>query len=690
MKKKLCNEKIHYFKRWSRKRFAAFNSLKKLVVISAIPIGCSFLGKPTDGFAQNTGDTASILLEKITVTEEAPPETDGVLGSVLLFSLPQTEIGRVATTSVNELLKRLPGIDIRQRGPFGTQADISYRGGNFDQTMVLLNGVNFTDPQTGHYSLNLPVSPDIIHKIELFRNTTAFLFGTSPFSGMLNMVTKPENKNRLSMHLSGGMYGYFNETATLNLKTGKVSHLLSFNHSQSDGYKHNTDFGITNLFYHLSGNFDKGSLEFQTGYVDKHYGANGFYSTRFPDQYESTGTFLTSISWHSKGRFEWKPTLYYRNNTDCFELVKNQPKEKNNYHATQVAGFHFLSSLQSRIGKTSLSLDFRGEDVASTSLGDKLQQPVHSAHFDTDFTHGRTRMNTGLALSHLYKRKRWEVGATALMNYFFDLKKKCYFLPAIHTNYQFAEKEHRESSYRPQIYFSMSSTARMPTFTDLYYKTGDILGNSDLLPEQAITAEIGSQLNAAKRGQSLPWLSASLNLFARHGIDMIDYVKKDEETMWHVVNHSAVTFLGLDAYAVWYPRQLWNDRFFITQISLQYSYLYSNKESRGYQSRYVLDHLNHNLTLSLSHIIWKSLTIDYAFSYRDRKGEYTSYETDPTGEKRSFPAYGLVNIKINYEHSVAKFYIEISNVLNQKCFDIGDIEQPGIWIIGGIKCKMGL
>ena len=74
--------------------------------------------------------------------------------------------------SVNELLLYVAGIDVRQRGPWGTQADIGIDGGTFDQTLVLLNGIKITDPQTGHNMMNIPVSPNAIERIEILKGAS--------------------------------------------------------------------------------------------------------------------------------------------------------------------------------------------------------------------------------------------------------------------------------------------------------------------------------------------------------------------------------------------------------------------------------------------------------------------------------------------------------------------------------------
>ena len=66
------------------------------------------------------------------------------------------------------------GIDVRQRGEGGTQADISIRGGTFDQIAVLLNGVNLSNPQTGHYSFDLPVNLSDIERIEVVSGPSSF------------------------------------------------------------------------------------------------------------------------------------------------------------------------------------------------------------------------------------------------------------------------------------------------------------------------------------------------------------------------------------------------------------------------------------------------------------------------------------------------------------------------------------
>ena len=71
-----------------------------------------------------------------------------------------------ALTVVNAL-QQIAGIDIRQRGIAGTQADLYIRGGSFDQTLLLIDGIKLYDAQTGHHTLNFLPPIEVIERIEI-------------------------------------------------------------------------------------------------------------------------------------------------------------------------------------------------------------------------------------------------------------------------------------------------------------------------------------------------------------------------------------------------------------------------------------------------------------------------------------------------------------------------------------------
>src|SRR5690554_7430198 len=90
--------------------------------------------------------------------------------------LTKEDIQKLPVSSLNEVLSYVGGVDIRQRGPFGSQADISIDGGSFEQTMILWNGVKMGDAQTAHHSMNLPIPLEAIERIEVLKGPAARIY----------------------------------------------------------------------------------------------------------------------------------------------------------------------------------------------------------------------------------------------------------------------------------------------------------------------------------------------------------------------------------------------------------------------------------------------------------------------------------------------------------------------------------
>src|SRR5690606_6347929 len=121
------------------------------------------------------------------------------------------------------------------------------RGGSFDQVMILLNGINVTDPQTGHYGLNLPVDLASVERIEILRGPAARVHGPNAFDGAINFVTKSGSENKVSAQLTAGDHGLYNLHAGLSHRKGAFGNYFSAQKGASDGYIDNTDFDILNL-----------------------------------------------------------------------------------------------------------------------------------------------------------------------------------------------------------------------------------------------------------------------------------------------------------------------------------------------------------------------------------------------------------------------------------------------------------
>ena len=100
------------------------------------------------------------------------------------------DIVNSAATNVADLLQQVAGVDVRRRGTAGSQADLYIRGGGFDQTLLLIDGIKMDDSQTGHHTMNAALPIEVIERIEIMKGPAARIFGQNAFTGAINIVTK--------------------------------------------------------------------------------------------------------------------------------------------------------------------------------------------------------------------------------------------------------------------------------------------------------------------------------------------------------------------------------------------------------------------------------------------------------------------------------------------------------------------
>ena len=122
--------------------------MKKLVLlVSALAI-CASLYAQTDTTTQDLGE---VLIQENRIQLPFSKQNRNI------SLISKLQIETTPARSLAEILSFVPGVDIRQRGVTGVQSDVSIRGGSFEQTLMLLNGIKLSDPQTGHHMMNIPV-----------------------------------------------------------------------------------------------------------------------------------------------------------------------------------------------------------------------------------------------------------------------------------------------------------------------------------------------------------------------------------------------------------------------------------------------------------------------------------------------------------------------------------------------------
>ena len=673
------------FRQFQRKGYSLFACLGREVVISVLSVAtlssatASTLSREEEG-ADTTGVDKEVWLADVGVTGSRAPLTQSQAARMVTV-LSREEIAQASVQSINDLLKLAVGVDVRQRGALGSQTDISIRGGTSEQIIILLNGINICDPQTGHNVMDLPCQLSEIVRVEVLEGPAGRAYGTSSLVGAINIVTSPSPSEGGEIGLEGGSFGYVKANGVFRLPSfGGVRGGLSASYARSDGYSRskdgrlNTDYSGSKAFYQGSYADEQVSLSWHLGIADKGWGSSTFYASprwQADNQYEHTTKLFSAIQGATKqGALRFRPSLYWTQHRDRYEGYRGQPEVmKYNYNRCDVYGVNLNSYFDWAAGRTAFGAELRQEELVSGNLGEPLSHPHHIAGTDRDYTLGLSRTNISAHLEHnlLLRQLTLSAGFVAVKNTQADMHMTLY--PGIDASLRLSDAW--------KVYASYNSSLRMPSFTELYYKLQGYAADRHLKPEEMQAVEVGADYQTEA-------LSLHASLFHHHGRNMIDWIMDTSlgsAATWQSVNHTKINTYGVESSLRLNFAQLFRSP--LQQLTVSYSYLSQDKELEpNLVSQYALEYLRHKLVCNLQTNPWRQLYLGLNLRWQDRVGSYTDF----AGQVQSYRPYALVDARLSWQQPRYTLYAEANNVLDNRDYvDYGNVPQPGCWLVFGAK-----
>lgn len=650
------------FKRWSRKGYAIFASLHKVVKIAVITCSCSLVLMSHQGVkAQSivSDSTQRVDLDEIEISAEQPIPWSAASG--LSQILDRSQLSGIPGQQIESALRSMPGVDVRQRGMDGMQTDISLRGGSFDQTVILLNGIAFTDPQTGHYNLDLPVQLQQLQRIEILQGSAARLLAPAAFSGAINLVTTNDSDPdglKAYAELGLGSFQRWMQATHWSYKQDKIQFSGQLNHQKSDGYRHNTDYDrIDGLMHVRLETTAQQAWSAQIGVQTKEFGANGFYSLAYPNQFDATRTYLGSIQWNlHRSRSDHQIQGFFRRHHDRFELFRAGIGAADwytgpNQHRSDVGGFQLKNKHIFNHTRLQWGAELRNEHIYSTVLGEPID---HHAKY----SHAKNRLNARWFVDPTWYVNRWSLGLGASANWNNDFG--FYWTGGSRIQYQMGQQS--------QLALNWQHAVRLPSFTDLYYKSATQIGNASLDPEQSDSWELSASGTKGK-------IDLAGNLWYRNGRQLIDWIRFPDETVWRSQNLTRVNAMGTEMLLRW-TKPIKG----IRHMTTGYSWMQMDKEAQGYDSKYALDYLQHKWNGSvqssdLTAFRWLRIAAVLDASYSTRVGTFT----DPNDNllKKYQPEW-LLNTGIQWDCGMHwQWKASVQNLLNADRYDFGGLPLPG-------------
>src|SRR3990170_6384911 len=138
-------------------------------------------------------------------------------------------------STVYDVLKSLPGIDIVRQGGTGKEVFIFMRGAEAGHTLVLIDGVSVNNPATGGFNLaDLPA--DNIERIEIVYGPLSPVYGSDAIGGVVHIFTKQATVSSGTIGIERGSFGTDSENISASVKKDAYDITLAASTLDTDGF----------------------------------------------------------------------------------------------------------------------------------------------------------------------------------------------------------------------------------------------------------------------------------------------------------------------------------------------------------------------------------------------------------------------------------------------------------------------
>ena len=279
-----------------------------------------------------------------------------------------------------------PRIDLQSRNMAEAQADVTIRGGIFENTGFRVGSTTLFDPQTGHYSAEIPIAQEMLSNAQVLTGADNALLGVNSSvgtvsrnwkaiitSGSVSLGAGNNNFNLQRVHSALSM-------ALADSKDWTIGFEGEHSHSKSDGSIENADHNIqrTSARLQLVGPSSQTDLFF--GDQKKFFGWPNMYTPFNVNETEDIKTRLVILN-HKQDYAQdstFEISTYYRRNNDHYIFSREKPSIFEAFHQTDVksialSGHHAITE--------SFALNYSSQFIADSIESTTLENNFTSRHY---------------------------------------------------------------------------------------------------------------------------------------------------------------------------------------------------------------------------------------------------------------------------------------------------------------------
>jgi iron complex outermembrane receptor protein len=577
--------------------------------------------------APATAQIPDYELDSLSVTVES--RTFGGLRTRAVEVLTAEVLGTLPVRSLAEALRWALGTEVSARSP--AQADLSIRGSSFEQVVVLVNGVRMSDPQTGHFDLDLPVPLERVARIEILRGPAASLYGSDAVGGVVNVITRAPEDAGIRGRVDSGSFAGRSAAVAAGGQLGGLAVAAGVDWSRGNGHREGTDFDVLLAHGEIAAGVAGGRLSIEGGWADRDFGADGFYAPF--GSYEETDTKTLSATWRgSVGGMRLRPRVWRRTHDDDFILKRSDPAFYRNVHSSRQTGAELVA--RRAVGSRALFAlggEFVLETMRSSSLGDRDEHRV------AGFGEGTFLLGEGTFRGSLRVDDYEMFGAVVT--------------PSVSASMPVGGSA--------TLRGGAGRAFRAPTWTERYYEDPLNKGRADLDPERATTFEVGADFVVTRSVQ------LEITAFTRRADDLIDWARRSgTEARWETTNVERATFNGLEvAFA--------NAKVGPLTISASGSLLsVAADEIAGYESKYALRPTTRQGVLGVLAPMGEGASAVVQVMHANRRGDL---------------AHTTLDLRVAKRLGGGEAFAEVRNAFDSAYLDITRMTAPGRTFSVGLR-----
>jgi iron complex outermembrane receptor protein len=624
-------------------------------------------------FASITASAQDGTLDPVTVTSTMVPERASKTGRNVV-TLKGEKITQLPVTSIDELLRYIPGLEVQMRGPAGSQSDLSVRGSTFQQVLVILDGVRLNDPNTGHFNSYIPIAPAEIDRIEVLKGASSALYGSEAVGGVIHIITKTfaakqgEAHKNLQLQTSVGEFESLNVNAGGFYQKGNTALSIGVLSANADGQQQR---GIKGYFHNntVSASLNQyinqyWNISIRSAYDSRDFAAQNFYTTFVSDTAnEQVKTFWNQLR------------VGYKKNKSRLSILGGYKTADDTYQFNSVG---LPNKSKSKLAQGSVIYDYSQSEQINYIVGVQYQNKAINSN---DRGKHNLSQTAGFVSLNYNPTKKLTINPALRLDWIEGVGTE--LVPQVNLSYRLNKFQLRGSAGK--TIRDADFTERFNNYNKAFVASGRI-GNPDLDPERSFSYEVGTDYLLSNT------LKISASVFQRYQTKLIDYVTTPYAQMPRKENLSPT---GTYALAKNISKVTTTGAEFDIQFVRNFSSKQSlwatagfvwldDNSSAGTPSLYISSHAKYIANFNLQYKInWLRLAVNGL--YKKRNPQVASAINAKVSEE-----YFVMNSRLEALMLKEKLslFVQVDNLFDKNYQDVLGSQMPGRWLMGGFKINL--